>query len=101
MVDLSGVCAREAVCYEKRPDWSMLGRKSKIPAAYLLGVRSLVPLCYVIVACFTGGSVCQGAVQRSSLETSQLVALAAGRFPNLTSAERAMLWFSDIENVNR
>ena len=79
----------------------MLGRKSKIPAAYLLGVRSLVPLCYVIVACFTGGSVCQGAVQRSSLETSQLVALAAGRFPNLTSAERAMLWFSDIENVNR
>jgi hypothetical protein len=33
--------------------------------------------------------------------TSRLVALAARRFPNLSNAERAMLWFSDVDNVDR
>ncbi len=33
--------------------------------------------------------------------TSRLVALAARKFPNLSNAERAMLWFSDIDNVDR
>src|SRR6202040_227178 len=32
---------------------------------------------------------------------SRLTSLAAAKFPNLTRAERAMLWFSDIENVGR
>ena len=36
-----------------------------------------------------------------SVESSRRLALAAKRFPNLTSAERAMLWFSDIDNVDR
>jgi hypothetical protein len=36
-----------------------------------------------------------------SLEKSKLTALAAAKFPNLTRAERAMLWFADVDNINR
>lgn len=42
-------------------------------------------------------SLAQGDIPKSS----RLVALAAAKFPNLTHAERAMLWFSDIENIGR
>ncbi|HYL57928.1 MAG TPA: hypothetical protein VEU51_03585, partial [Candidatus Acidoferrales bacterium] len=34
-------------------------------------------------------------------QSSKLLALAATKFPNLTHAERAMVWFSDIENIAR
>jgi hypothetical protein len=46
------------------------------------------------------GSICQAA-SSARAPTSQLVALAARKFPNLSNAERAMLWFSDIDNVDR
>jgi hypothetical protein len=34
-------------------------------------------------------------------KSSRLIALAAAKFPNLTHAERAMLWFSDVDNIDR
>ena len=39
--------------------------------------------------------------QQDIAKSSRLIALAAAKFPDLTRAERAMLWFSDIENVGR
>jgi hypothetical protein len=39
--------------------------------------------------------------QNDVATSSRLIALAATKFPNLTRAERAMLWFSDIENIAR
>ena len=30
-----------------------------------------------------------------------MIALAAAKFPNLTHAERAMLWFADVDNIAR
>ena len=39
--------------------------------------------------------------QGPSAGASRLIALAVGRFPNLTPAERAMLWYSDIDNIGR
>jgi hypothetical protein len=34
-------------------------------------------------------------------KSSKLVTLAAAQFPNLTKAERALLWFSDVKNIDR
>ena len=44
-----------------------------------------------------GSSLAQQDIPKSS----RLTSLAAVKFPNLTHAERAMLWFSDIENIGR
>jgi hypothetical protein len=44
-----------------------------------------------------GSSLAQQDIPKSS----RLTSLAAAKFPDLTRAERAMLWFSDIENVGR
>ncbi|HEV2171849.1 MAG TPA: hypothetical protein VGR40_12920, partial [Candidatus Binatus sp.] len=58
--------------------------------------------CYAaLIGLFIGSSVCPAASQKSSPDNSRLIALAAARFPNLTHAERAMLWYSDADNVDR
>ena len=59
-------------------------------------------LLWAIFCCIINfAGICQAASLKPPAESSRLLALAAKRFPNLTSAERAMLWFSDIDNVDR
>jgi hypothetical protein len=53
------------------------------------------------LAIFASGGICQAAPSKPPVVAGQLVALAGRKFPNLSSAERAMLWFSDIDNVDR
>lgn len=48
-----------------------------------------------------GATVCDARSQPSRAEDSKLVALAAGAFPNLTLAERALLAFADKNNLAR
>jgi hypothetical protein len=57
----------------------------------------------VLLSCaiFAGGGICRAASATPAAATSRLAALAARRFPNLSNAERAMLWFSDVDNVDR
>src|SRR5260370_33383239 len=52
----------------------------------------------IIAALFAGP--CRAA-QPQRTDSTTLIKLAASKFPDLTKAERAMLWFSDVENVNR
>ena len=49
----------------------------------------------------TPATLCQAATGEKSQATSRLVTLAAAQFPNLTKAERALLWFVDVENIDR
>jgi hypothetical protein len=57
--------------------------------------------CAIFAGIVIGRRICQAASSTPPLATSRLVALAARKFPNLSNAERAMLWFSDIDNVDR
>ena len=41
------------------------------------------------------------AARSAQTDSTPLIGLAASKFPNLTHAERALLWFSDADNVNR
>jgi len=61
--------------------------------------RAIVIIFIINVIAFAvcGSSLAQPDIPKSS----RLIALAAAKFPDLTHAERAMLWFSDIENVGR
>ncbi len=74
----------------------MLRREPRTTASYVSWTCAVVLLSYAIFA----GSICQAASGMPA-PTSRLVALAARKFPNLSNAERAMLWFSDIDNVDR
>ena len=66
------------------------------------GTRTIIFVwCAIFAGIISDARVCQAASHRPSQAGSRLVALAAKKFPNLTSAERAMLWFSDIGNVDR
>ena len=47
------------------------------------------------------GASSSSLAQQDIPTSSRLTSLAAAKFPDLTHAERAMLWFSDIENVGR
>ncbi len=67
----------------------------------MLKERTAILLCAMFAAFIIGAAVCDAASQGPPVQTSRLIALVAGRFPNLTRAERAMLWFSDIDNVDR
>ena len=72
-------------------------RKSVRPMAHFAKAS-----CYAaLIGLFIGSSVCPAGSQKSSPDNRRLIGLAAARFPNLTRAERAMLWFSDVENVDR
>ena len=57
--------------------------------------------CSVIGVTLSRGNLCRAASDAPSAAGSRLIALAAQRFPHLTAAERAMLWFSDIDNGDR
>ncbi len=57
--------------------------------------------CAIFAGMIIGGDICQAASHPPPAATSRLVALASRRFSNLSDAERAMLWFSDIDNVER
>jgi len=67
--------------------------------------RAIVFIFIINAIAFLGAWPCAGA--DSSLapgdipKSSRLIVLAAAKFPNLTHAERAMLWFADIENIGR
>jgi hypothetical protein len=47
------------------------------------------------------GASSSSLAQQDIPRSTRLTSLAAAKFPDLTHAERAMLWFSDIENVGR
>ena len=49
----------------------------------------------------TPATLCQAATGEKSQATSRLVTLAAAQFPNLTKAERTLLWFVDGDNIDR
>src|SRR5271166_442927 len=57
--------------------------------------------CAIFCCIIHVAGICRAASAMPPVKSSRLLALAAKRFPNLTSAERAMLWFSDIDNVDR
>jgi hypothetical protein len=57
--------------------------------------------CSVIGVTLGRGNLCRAASDAPAAASSRLIALAAQRFPHLTAAERAMLWFSDIDNGDR
>ena len=68
----------------------------------MLRTRVANSLLWAIFCCIINlAGICQAASAMPPVKSSRLLALAAKRFPNLTSAERAMLWFSDIDNVDR
>jgi len=46
-------------------------------------------------------NICQAQSHGPLARNSRLIKLTAARFPNLSSAERAMLWYCDIDNVDR
>ena len=72
-------------------------RKSVRPMAHFAKAG-----CYAaLIGLFIGSSVCPAWSQKSTPENSRLIEVAAARFSNLTRAERAMLWFSDVDNVDR
>ena len=75
----------------------MLRREPRTTASYVSWTRAVVLLSFAIFA----GSNCQAASSTPPAPTSRLIALTARKFPNLSNAERAMLWFSDIDNVDR
>lgn len=74
----------------------MLRRVPRTTASYVSWTPALIVLSFAIFA----GSICQAASSMPT-PTSWLVVLAARKFPNLSNAERAMLWFSSIDNVDR
>ena len=74
----------------------MLRRVPRTTASYVSWTPALIVLSFAIFA----GSICQAASSMPT-PTSWLVVLAARKFPNLSDAERAMLWFSSIDNVDR
>lgn len=74
----------------------MLRRVPRTTASYVSWTPALIVLSFAIFA----GSICQAASSMPT-PTSRLVVLAARKFPNLSNAERAMLWFSSIDNVDR
>ena len=44
---------------------------------------------------------CQAATGEQPEANSRLLLLASAQFPNLTAAERSLLWFSDAMNIDR
>ena len=76
----------------------MLRREPRTTASYVSWTRAVVLLSCAI---FAGGGIARPYLPGHTVATSRLVVLAARRFPNLSNAERAMLWFSDIDNVDR
>ncbi len=57
--------------------------------------------CSIFGVTLSLGNLCRAASDAPAAASSRLIALAAQRFPHLTAAERAMLWFSDIDNGDR
>jgi hypothetical protein len=55
----------------------------------------------MFAAFIIGSGISHAATQRQPTDGSRLIVLAAKTFPNLTRAERAMLWYSDIDNIGR
>jgi hypothetical protein len=55
----------------------------------------------LFVGVINASTVCQAASIKQSEPHGRLVALAAAQFQNLTKAERALLWFSDVKNIDR
>jgi hypothetical protein len=75
--------------------------REKPPATAALKTLTTLLACFIVVGIVSRASICAAAPNVPRAEQSRLIALAAKRFPYLTSAERAMLWFSDIDNVDR
>ena len=57
--------------------------------------------CAFLVSMLNAAAFCQATTDEKSQATGRLVILAAAQFPNLTKAERALLWFVDVENIDR
>src|SRR5260370_5097935 len=75
----------------------MWRREPRTTASYVSWTRAVVLLSCAI---FAGEGICQAALSRPA-PASRLIAVAARKFPNLSNAEHAMLWFSDIDTVDR
>jgi hypothetical protein len=57
--------------------------------------------CACLVSILNTCTFCQAATGENPEATSRLVLLASAQFPNLTAAERSLLWFSDAMNIER
>jgi hypothetical protein len=57
--------------------------------------------CACLVSILNTCTVCQAATGEEPKATSRLLLLASAQFPNLTAAERSLLWFSDAMNIGR
>jgi hypothetical protein len=82
----------------------MMCREWRARAANLILISKRTAIficCAIFVGVASNTRFCWASSPPPPAENSRLVALAARRFSNLTSAERAMLWFSDIDNVAR
>ena len=57
--------------------------------------------CACLVSILNTCTFCQAATGEQPEATSRLLLLASAQFPNLTAAERSLLWFSDAMNIDR
>ena len=57
--------------------------------------------CACLVSILNTCAFCQAATGEKPEATSRLLLLASAQFPNLTAAERSLLWFSDAMNIDR
>jgi hypothetical protein len=80
----------------------MLRRESEGFATEVSILRTIILLsCAIFAGIIEHASICQAELRGAAVHKGRLIVLAAARFPNLSSAERAMLWYSDIDNVDR
>jgi hypothetical protein len=57
--------------------------------------------CAFLVSMLNNSTFCRAATSEKPAPDSRLIALASAQFPNLTAAERSLLWFSDAMNIDR
>jgi hypothetical protein len=55
----------------------------------------------LLVSGLSAASLCQAANRKAPEAESRLITLAATQFPNLTTAERALLLYADVANLDR
>ena len=78
----------------------MVVREGRTPKLAILHVA--VALCGVLLIAGLGGArTCEAATAATQPSGGRLLALAGKRFPNLSSAERAMLAYADVDNIDR
>ena len=57
--------------------------------------------CAFLFSIFNISAFCHAATSEKPVAAGRLALLASAQFPNLTEAERSLLWFSDAMNIDR